>query len=70
MALFNRLTPQQQQAFDRLRAPEWAPLVDLLTATLVEAQDHLLVAETPVGVHRLQGKITVLKGILGAISAH
>ena len=69
MALFQRLTPQQLQALKRCRSPELSPLVDLLTSTLVEIQEQLLVADSPVGVHRLQGEAVMLKALLAAITA-
>ena len=69
MSLFNRTTPQQLRTLERCRAPEMAPLLELLTSTLAEAQAQLLVADAPVVVYRLQGKCAVLKGLLDAIRA-
>ena len=67
MQYTTRIDERTAQAFSRLRAPEYAPLVAYLEAQRQRTLENLAVATTEVQIFRLQGESETLKRVLELI---
>jgi hypothetical protein len=64
--IINRATDQQKKAISNLKMGATVQFLEFLEVLEREATSLLLSAETPVQVHRMQGRISLLRDLISA----
>lgn len=63
-----RIDARTAQALATMKAPQLVPMIEYMQALKEAAVKDMVVAHDPVWMHRYQGRITALEGLLADIA--